>query len=118
MDSNPIHIFQGLQDNRDKKEILEAIITQMDKDTGLDYTQTPIDPNNPEFLEMLRRDLAAHLKKVSDQNQTRFMHMIYRVDLSQSKLNKLEMNAAYYDELAEMVLNRLFQKVMTRRWFS
>ena len=111
-------LFSGLDRYHDKPEILKAILVQLEKDTGLDYTSAPADPGSPEFLGMLRKDLAQHLKKISGQNQTRFMHLIYRVDISQSKLNKLEMDEFYFNELAELVLNRLFQKVITRRFFK
>jgi len=118
MDHQLLNLFQGIAQYHDKLEILKAIILQLEKDTGLDYTQTPIDPDNPEFLETLRNDLSNYLKKIAGQNQTRFMHLIYRVDITQSKMNKLEMNAFYYFQLAELVLNRMFQKVITRKLFS
>lgn len=114
-DSINLNLFQGLSPYHNKQEILAAIIIQLEKDTGLDYTQTPINADNPIFLETLRKDLAHYLQKIAGQNQTRFMHLIYRVDISQSKMNKLEMNEHYYHQLAEMVLSRMFQKVITKR---
>ncbi|MFM9944409.1 MAG: hypothetical protein ACKVQB_04180 [Bacteroidia bacterium] len=113
--SNNLEIFQGLSKYQDKQEILAAIIIQLEKDTGLDYTQIPVDAENRIFLETLRKDLALYLKKIGEQSQTRFMHLIYRVDISQTKMNQLEMNVHYYHQLAEMVLNRMFQKVITKR---
>lgn len=118
MEDKSINIFGGLEKYHDRQEILEAIIAQLEKDTGLDYTQTPIDANDPVFLENLRMDLAAYLKKIAGQNQTRFMHLIYRVDISQTKMNRLEMDEFYYHKLSELVLNRMFQKIMTRKLFS
>ena len=97
--SKNLSLFQGLSNYLDKKEILSSIIIQLEKDTGLDYTQTEIDAENPHFLEMLRMDLANHLKKISGQNQTRFMHLIYRVDITQAKMNKLEMDEFYFYNL-------------------
>lgn len=117
-DSKNLSLFQGLSNYIDKKEILSSIITQLEKDTGLDYTKTEIDAENPHFLEMLRKDLANHLKKIAGQNQTRFMHLIYRVDITQAKMNKLEMDEFYFYNLAELVLNRMFQKTITKRFIK
>ncbi len=114
-DSKNLNLFQGLSHYHDKQEILTALIVQLEKDTGLDYTQTAVDAENPIFLETLRKDLAHYLQKMAGQNQTRFMHLIYRVDISQAKMSKLEMNEHYYHQLAEMVLSRMFQKVITKR---
>ena len=117
-DSKNLSIFQGLSNYIDKKEILTSIISQLEKDTGLDYTQIEIDAENLHFLQMLRKDLANHLKKVAGQNQTRFMHLIYRVDITQTKMNKLEMDEFYFHNLAELVLNRMFQKTITKRFIK
>jgi hypothetical protein len=118
MSNQNLTIFQGLSQYPDKLEILTAIITQLEKDTGLDYTQTPIDADSPEFLNALRSDLANHLKKIAGQNHTRFMHLIYRVDITQTKLNRLEMDINYFHNLAELVLNRMFQKTITKRFLK
>ncbi len=117
-DSKNLSIFQGLSNYIDKKEILTSIISQLEKDTGLDYTQIEIDSENPHFLQMLRKDLANHLKKVAGQNQTRFMHLIYRVDITQAKMNTIEMDEFYFHNLAELVLNRMFQKTITKRFIK
>ncbi len=117
-DSKNLSIFQGLSNYIDKKEILTSIISQLEKDTGLDYTQIEIDAENPHFLQMLRKDLANHLKKVAGQNQTRFMHLIYRVDITQTKMNTIEMDEFYFHNLAELVLNRMFQKTITKRYIK
>ena len=116
--SKDLELFQGLAEYQDKQELLSAIIIQLEKDAGIDYTGTPADAENPVFLETLRKDLAHYLQKIGSENQTRFMHLIYRVDISQSKMNKLEMNEHYYHQLAEMVLNRMFQKTITKRYFK
>ncbi len=117
-DSKNISLFQGLSHYHDRQEILTAIVFQLEKDTGLNYTTTSVDAENPLFLENLRKDLANHLKKIAGQNQTNFMHLIYRVDITQAKLKKLNMNENYFSNLAELVLNRIFQKTITKRFYK
>ena len=117
-DSKNLSIFQGLSNYIDKKEILTSIIAQLEKDTGLDYTQVEIDAENPHFLQILRKDLANYLKKIAGQNHTPFMYMIYRVDITQNKMNTLEMDEFYFYNLSELVLNRMFQKTITNRFIK
>ena len=50
--STNLSLFQGLSTYIDKKEILSAIVNQLEKDTGLDYTQVEIDAENPHFFEL------------------------------------------------------------------
>jgi hypothetical protein len=111
-------LFNELSSYIDKEEILVAIITQLEKDTGLDYTQVKVDLDNPYFLDLLRRDLAAHIQKIASQNHTRFMHLIYRVDITQTKMNKLDMDEFYFVNLAELILNRMFQKIITKKFIK
>jgi len=118
MNKQNLTIFQGLSQYPDKHEILIAIILQLEKDTGLDYTQVPIDADSPIFLDAMRNDLANYLKKIAGQNHTRFMHLIYRVDITQSKMSRLEMDSEYFHNLAELVLNRMFQKTITKRYLK
>ena len=113
MENQNLNLFMGLAKYADKEEILNSILIQLEKDTGLDYTKA--NTENPMVLGMLRKDLSAYLKKIAEQNKTRFMHLIYRVDILQSKMNSLQMSEFYYNELAEMVLNRMFQKIITKR---
>ena len=109
--------FGNLEQYGDKQEILAAILQQLEKDTGFDYTGTPVQADNPLFMENLREDLSRFLRKVSGQNQTRFMHLIYRVDITQSRMNSIEMDQFYFHHLAELVLDRMLQKVITRKFF-
>lgn len=118
MNNENLDLFTGLAKHADKQQILKEIVLQLEKDTGLDYTPANIEATNLLSLENLRLDLANYLKKIAGQNQTRFMHLIYRVDISQAKMNKMEMNEFYYHQLAEMVLSRIFQKVITRRYLK
>ena len=111
-------LFHGIEKYDNKKDILKEILIQLEKDTGLDYTEILISYDEPGFLEQLRLDLAEHIRKVAGQSQTRFMHLIYRTDISQKKLGTLEMDASYFEKLSEMVLNRIFQKIITRKFFK
>ena len=117
MENTELSLLNNLQEYADKKELLQALLHQLDKDTGLDYTPHFDHIDDADFIAKLRADLTQHLKKVS-QNHTCFMHMVYRVDISQPKLHKLEMDEFYYNNLAEMVLNRLFQKIITKRFLK
>lgn len=111
--SNYPEILKELSKKADKPKILESLILQLEKDTGLDYTGIAIPEKLEFFVEKLRTDLKFYLQKTASQNHTKFMNIIFRVDISQSKMNKIEMNEHYFENLAEAVLNRLFQKILT-----
>lgn len=97
----------------DKQEILKDLIKQLEKDTGFDNTSNlEIDDLNL-LVEKLRTDLGCFLKKTASQNHIKFMNIIYRVDIPQSKLEKIKTDENYFESLAEMVLNRIFQKILT-----
>lgn len=107
-----------LYQQNDKAKILSSIILQLEKDTGLDYTKVKIPDDISNFILCLKRDISNHLKKIASQNQTNFMNIIYRVDISQNRLEKLKMDEQYYENLAELVLDRLFQKTITKIYFK
>lgn len=101
--------------HREKQEILNEIIVQLEKDTGFDYRMAEADAGSVEFLELMRRDLANYLAKISTYGKTRFMHLIYRVDINQTKFRELSDGDFYFHQLSELVLSRMFQKVITKR---
>ena len=106
-----------LSKQNDKAKILSSIILQLEKDTGLDYTAVEIPEDISNFILILKKDISNHLKKIATQNQTNFMNIIYRVDISQNRLEKLKMDEQYYENLAELVLDRLFQKTITKIYY-
>lgn len=119
MENSLISNFNNqLSKQNDKTKILTSIILQLEKDTGLDYTAVKIPEDLSNFIIFLKKDIANHLKKIASQNQTNFMNIIYRVDISQYHLKKLKMDKQYYENLAELVLNRLFQKTITKIYFK
>ena len=115
--NNPA-LLNDLSKYIDKEKILEALIVQLEKDTGLDYTKVTIPEDINSFIEKLKEDLKFYLNKTASQNQTKFMNLIYRVDIPQSKISKIEMDESYFDNLAGLVLNRLFQKTITKMFYK
>ncbi len=112
-----LNAFNSLSFN-DRQAILVDIMNQLEKDTGFCYSDATINAENPVFLETMRKNLAQYVQKIASNNQTRFMHLIYRVDISQAKMNKIPKDDFYYHHLSEMILSRLFQKIITRRHFK
>ena len=118
MQNKDLNLFNGIEKYDDRQEMLKSIILQLEKDTGLDYTEVKSDADDPVFLENLRKDLANHIKKIAGQSHTRYMNLIYRTDIPQGKLKKIDMDEFYFHRLAEMVLSRMFQKVVTRKYLK
>jgi hypothetical protein len=54
-------------------------------------------------------------------HQTSFMALLYRIDVSEKKVNELigiEKKPAFFAKLAEVVVEREFMKVLIRKLFS
>ncbi len=113
-----LDVFNGLASFVDKQEILEGIVNQLAKDTGFDYSHIPLDAEDPIFLETMRKDLAFYIRNLASKSHIRFMHIIFRVDISQAKMNTIPSGDFYYHQLSELILSRLFQKIITKRHFK
>jgi hypothetical protein len=69
----------------------------------------------------LKQQLIPVLYEMYQGDHTRFQSLLYRIDLNESKFRKLlgqVCNQDLPEMLAEMILQREFQKVLTRRYFS
>ncbi|MCB9251935.1 MAG: hypothetical protein H6605_05670 [Flavobacteriales bacterium] len=118
MEEEELQVLSGLDKLDNKQQILEALLVQLEKDTGLDYTKVVANAKDPEFLANLNSDLEHYLKKVSGQSNTNFMHLIYRTDISQKKLSTIGPEEDYFGALSKMILNRMLQKVITRTYYK
>ncbi|MCC6720718.1 MAG: hypothetical protein IT243_00835 [Bacteroidia bacterium] len=113
-----LSLSNNLTNNIDKQKILEAIIIQLEKDTGFDFTKEIIPDNLNLFIEKLHFELMNYLIKVSKQSQTKLMNLIYRVDINQRSFNKIKNNEKYFHTFTDMVLSRIFQKTITKIYYK
>jgi len=90
-------------------------ITSVFSRFGLDL---PLSPNDVENLSQLRIYLAEKLKDLLDNNFSLLVNTLYRIDVSEEKLNELfgSKNRANIPEaLADLIIERQLQKIHFRK---
>jgi len=77
--------------------------------------------NEEQRLEALKKLLAKRIGEMIDHEFDNFVNMLYRIDMDEAKvkavLSKQPFSKAL-EELAEMIIRRQIQKVITRKQFS
>ena len=71
--------------------------------------------------EELKEQISPVLFELFQRDRSRFQSLLYRIDLSESRFRKLLGESSMHhfsNDLADMILQREFQKVLTRRFFS
>lgn len=102
-------------------EVVRNTADQMIRDFGMFGVEITFS-GNPEtaYHELLKQTEPA-LEKLYKENKSSFMALLYRIDVSESKVNELlrnEKKPAFFGRLAEVVVEREFMKVLIRKLFS
>ncbi len=72
------------------------------------------------FYDELFGQMKHHVEKLFTESMERFMHFLYRIDISQTQIAQYEneMKDAGYDEvITELIIHRELKKVITRDYF-
>lgn len=94
----------------ESKELSEAISSRFEISIKENYT-----------LDDLKKALAVRILSLLDSNVERLLSMLYRVDLSQKKLDEIFRNESkeeIADQIAEAVVDRQLQKIQTRKYYK
>lgn len=89
---------------------IEEVITQMEKELSMSGEGKAFEHTT---ADQLITELSLHLKKID--TGTRIDNLFYRIDVHPSKINT---QLAYYEALAVLAWNRVFQKVWFRKNFK
>jgi hypothetical protein len=89
---------------------LEEVIAQMEKELAMSGEEHIFASKNPSMLVLELSKVLKHIDK-----GTRITNLFYRIDVNPSKVN---MQLSYYDGLATLAWNRVFQKVWFRTNFK
>ena len=103
-----------------KKEVQEVSenITNVFDRFGLDL---PLSPNDVENLSQLRIYLAEKLKDLLDNNFSLLVNTLYRIDVSEEKLNELfgsKNRVSIPSTLADLIIERQLQKIHFRKKYK
>ena len=99
--------------------IIQETVNQIKKD--FNNIEIVLTGNAELAFDEIRRQIIPLIKKMHSGDKHGFQTLLYRVDVSEkdfqlvlSKSNSTE----FYDDVAEMIIRREFQKVLTRKYFS
>ena len=68
--------------------------------------------------EELREQIIPHIDRMQREEPTLFQSLLYRIDLDERKFRRQLQAPDSGTHLADLILQREFQKVLTRRYFS
>jgi hypothetical protein len=101
--------------------IIRETAEQINRDITVDNFCVVLTGSEATAFREIKDQLKPFLKKLFKKDKQVFQSMLYRIDISEKHYRKLlreteiEQTA---DELAELIIRREFQKVLTRRFFS
>ena len=93
-------------------------ITSVFSRFGLDL---PLSPNDVENLNQLKIYLAEKLKDLLDNNFSLLVNTLYRIDVSEEKLNELfgsKNRVSIPSTLADLIIERQLQKIYFRKKYK
>src|SRR5436189_6250842 len=102
-------------------EIIRLTAEQVIKDFEIFGHELKFSGNEFTAYDELKNQIAPLLLKLYQNNTSAFQSLLYRVDISEKKFRDLLENNSgenFSEQLAEAVIQREFQKVLTRKFFS
>jgi len=113
--------YSDLAKYRCDLEIIRLTADQIIKDFGIFGHEIKFSGNELTAYEELKSQIAPLLSNLNAQNLPAFQSLLYRIDISEKKFREL-LNASsknnFSEQLAEAVIQREFQKVLTRKFFK
>ncbi|TAH41090.1 MAG: hypothetical protein EYC69_08930 [Bacteroidetes bacterium] len=101
--------------------IIRETAAQLIKDFNVAGFEVTFSGNELTAYEELKNQIEPVLYDLFRNNLSQFQSLLYRIDLDERLLSDTLKNSegsSFSSTLAELVLNREFQKVLTRRFYS
>lgn len=99
--------------------IIQETVNQIKKDFS--NIEILLSGNAELAFEEIKTQIIPVIKKLHLGDKQGFQSLLYRVDINEKNFRTmLSINSSnkFYDNMAEMIIRREFQKVITRRYFS
>lgn len=111
----------SIKESLNSKEIFEAFKLQMKKDLSECGCESSfVDKMIPQMNEM-KADISKQLKEHDKKPGFNIQQLLYRVDINEKQLNtvlKENTNEEYLSIVAELMIKRILQKVVLRKYFN
>ncbi len=102
---------------RNDEEIIRLTIEQIKKDFGTSLTELIFSGKKEFIFDELTGQITKALSLLRKNNSIAFQSLLYRVDVTEATVAKLP-REDFFQSLAEKIIQREFQKVLTRRFFA
>ncbi len=102
-------------------EVVENTAKQVIRDFDLIGIDIHFSGNTQTAYSELLLQVTPALTRLYKENQVTFNVLLYRIDVDEKKYRDLQQNSQgdlFYQQLAELVIEREFIKVLTRKLFS
>jgi hypothetical protein len=112
---------EDLQKYRKDLEIIRDTAKQVIKDFNMSGLEITFSGNELTAYEELRSQLTPVLSMLFRNDQSGFQNLLYRIDINERDLNNLLIETGtdiFPDAVADLILQREFRKVLSRRFYS
>ncbi len=102
-------------------DLLNETANQIIKDFEMFGVEIKFSGNNFDAYEELFNQIEPHIKKLIDVNQSKFMAILYRIDLSDEQIKKAvhtNSSESFSEIVTDLILKRELQKVVIRKHFK
>jgi hypothetical protein len=104
----------SLQKYRTDKQIIRLTVEQLKKDFGSALTgEILLSGNDETAFEEIKNQLIPVLKSLTKTNKILLNALLYKIDIKMTDISSLSPA-----EMAEKIIQREFQKILIRRYFS
>src|SRR4029079_11871820 len=103
----------SIENYRHDKEILRLTIEQIRKDFGDHLPELAFTGNPSTTFEELKHQIEPVIKSLHKNNRIILRVLFYKIDIKEADISSLS-----YAEMAEKIIQREFQKILTRKFFS
>jgi hypothetical protein len=107
---------EPLEKYRHDVEIIRLTIEQIKKDFGSLLPDLKAPVNADTLFEELKNQIVPVLQFLFKNNRSGLQSLLYRVDILEAEIPAISTH--FLPELAEKIIRREFQKILTRKYFS
>jgi len=112
---------QEIEKYRHDLEVVRDTANQVIRDFGMAGIEISFSGNSSTAYTELKNQLFPGLENLYKKNSTAFMALLYRIDVEERAVAKIKSETGgtgFFMQLAELILEREFNKVLTRKLYK
>lgn len=111
----------SIKESLNSKELFEAFKLQLKKDLSECGCESEFVDHMLPQMDTMKRDISEKLRAYDKTSGSNIQQLLYRVDINERQLNtrlKENANEDYLSIVAELIIKRILQKVVLRKYFD